>query len=276
MNSKKTSLLDDLLEVASLLPWQVGVILAPVSYLWLHHVATSPNSATAAPGQMGAFVGNQLFITFATFFQYILPLIFLMGAAISARNRKHRFKLIETQTGIESVRAMPWQDFEIFVGEAFRRQGYAVEELGGSTPDGGVDLVLYKGGQKSIVQCKRWKTYSVGVSPVRELYGVMTAESAHACIFVTSGTYTRDAIAFAKGKPIQLIDGSELVKLVGNVQSSMQIAGRNMDAESRVESTGPSCPVCGGEMIRRVAKKGANAGNQFWGCAKFPACRGVK
>lgn len=269
MARKKTSPLEDLIGVVSILPWQVGVTLAPIIYFWLHHVATTPNTATVAPGQMSEFVGNQLFITFATFFQYILPFIFLVGAALSARNRKHRFKLIEMQTGIDSVRAMSWQDFEKLVGEAFRRQGYAVEEHGGSAPDGGVDLVLLKNGQKSIVQCKRWKTYSVGVSPVRELYGVMTAESAHTCIFVTCGNYTSDAIDFAKGKPIQLIDGKELVTLIGNVQSSMQIA-------CRVESTDPSCPVCGGGMIRRVAKKGANAGNQFWGCAKFPKCRGVK
>lgn len=35
------------------------------------------------------------------------------------------------------------------------------------------------------------------------------------------------------------------------------------------------CPKCGAEMIERTAKKGKNAGNKFWGCSKFPACRGV-
>ena len=37
----------------------------------------------------------------------------------------------------------------------------------------------------------------------------------------------------------------------------------------------PRCPKCGGEMILRTAKSGANAGNKFWGCSKYPNCRGM-
>lgn len=37
----------------------------------------------------------------------------------------------------------------------------------------------------------------------------------------------------------------------------------------------PTCPKCGSEMILRTAKRGANAGNQFWGCFNYPACRTV-
>src|SRR5690606_1444613 len=35
------------------------------------------------------------------------------------------------------------------------------------------------------------------------------------------------------------------------------------------------CPKCGSEMVLRTAKSGANAGNQFWGCSKYPGCRGM-
>lgn len=37
-----------------------------------------------------------------------------------------------------------------------------------------------------------------------------------------------------------------------------------------------SCPKCGSEMVRRVAKRGANAGNAFWGCVKYPRCNGTR
>ena len=37
----------------------------------------------------------------------------------------------------------------------------------------------------------------------------------------------------------------------------------------------PSCPKCGSAMQKRAAKKGANAGNEFWGCSCFPKCRGI-
>ena len=33
------------------------------------------------------------------------------------------------------------------------------------------------------------------------------------------------------------------------------------------------CPLCGGKMVKRVAKKGAYAGEEFWGCENFPHCR---
>ena len=49
---------------------------------------------------------------------------------------------------------------------------------------------------------------------------------------------------------------------------------RNIIMEKENKGT-PHCPKCGGSMILREAKKGANAGNIFWGCAKFPGCRGT-
>ncbi|MCG3879255.1 NERD domain-containing protein [Psychrobacter sp. Ps6] len=37
----------------------------------------------------------------------------------------------------------------------------------------------------------------------------------------------------------------------------------------------PICPRCNGEMVERIAKKGARQGQSFYGCAQFPKCRGV-
>lgn len=86
-----------------------------------------------------------------------------------------------------------------------------MEHTGGGGPNGGIDFVLRRNGAKTIVQCKQWRTESVGVKPVRELLGVVVSEGAQAGIFVTSGTYTDDAIAFAKKNPLlTLIDGVSL------------------------------------------------------------------
>jgi hypothetical protein len=38
----------------------------------------------------------------------------------------------------------------------------------------------------------------------------------------------------------------------------------------------PVCEKCGSAMVARVAKRGENAGNEFWGCSRFPACRFVR
>lgn len=271
----KSSFFEDLTELASLLPWKIGIAIAVVSYLGLHYVASMTIVATTDVSQMGANTGKQIYITMALFMQYIIPIAFLVGAGLSAYKRRHRSQLLDKQSGIESIRAMSWQSFELLVGEAFRRQGYTVEERGGNGPDGGVDLVLYKSGKKAVVQCKRWKSYSINVSLVRELFGVMVAEAASECIFVTCGTFTLDAVEFAKSKAIQLIDGEKLVTLTFQVQRGG--SGIRGPSESDVEAidSAPDCPQCGSPMVRRVAKKGAHAGQSFWGCTNYPRCRGT-
>ena len=37
----------------------------------------------------------------------------------------------------------------------------------------------------------------------------------------------------------------------------------------------PKCPQCSGQMALRTAKTGKNAGSQFWGCTKYPDCKGT-
>ena len=80
----------------------------------------------------------------------------------------------------------------------------------GSWPDGGVDLLLTRGSEKFLVQCKQWRAFKVGVSVVRELYGVMAAQGAAAGIVVTSGSFTPDAVEYGSGRNVRLIDGPEL------------------------------------------------------------------
>ena len=38
----------------------------------------------------------------------------------------------------------------------------------------------------------------------------------------------------------------------------------------------PLCPRCSSSMVRRVARRGSNSGNAFWGCSRFPNCKGVR
>ncbi len=38
----------------------------------------------------------------------------------------------------------------------------------------------------------------------------------------------------------------------------------------------PNCPECSSSMVLRTARRGANAGNQFWGCSNYPKCKGTR
>ena len=97
---------------------------------------------------------------------------------------------------------MTWLEFEAIVGEAFRQKGYKVLELGGAGPDGDVDLVLSKGGEKFLVQFKQWNAFKVSVTVVRELHGAMASKGAAGGFVVTSGKFTVDAQEFSSGRKI--------------------------------------------------------------------------
>ena len=83
--------------------------------------------------------------------------------------------------------------------------------------DGGVDAVAFdpdpiRGG-KIVIQAKRY-TNVVDVSAVRDLYGTVMNEGANKGILVTTAHYGADAYNFAKGKPLTLLNGSNLLHLL--------------------------------------------------------------
>jgi restriction system protein len=278
---KKQSPFEDLIEITALFPWWAGVLLALIAYFVCHHYAVADVAQPVMPGQMGNFVASQLGKTLATFGQYLLPLAFLTGAGISAYGRHIRATLLEdVQEGSSSsvLNGMTWQEFEMLVGEAFWRRGYAVSETGGGGADGGVDLVLRKDGEKFLVQCKQWKAFKVGVTTIRELYGVMAAGGAVGGFVVTSGVFTQEAKSFAEGINIDLIDGSELTDMIRKIQRQPQstIATTQPALQRSLAATAdPNCPKCGNAMTKRTAKQGANYGKTFWGCTGYPQCRGI-
>jgi hypothetical protein len=125
---------------------------------------------------------------------------------------------------------MNWRQFEQLTGEAFRRQGYAVEETGLGGADGGIDLILRKDGLTTLVQCKQWQNRQVGVKVVREMYGLLLHHLAAGVKIVALGNYTTDARDFAQGKAIELIHGGELIATVRLLQTAKARATGPMDS----------------------------------------------
>lgn len=272
------SLLDGLIELASLLPSWLSVLLAFVSYLILSAMASKPVAVpSVAPGQIGSMLTVSFMRALVQVGQYAMPLIFLAGAGISFFRARKSEQLIKVATGVNAAQAisgMSWREFELLIAEGFRRRGFAVKDMGGQGPDGGVDMVLSKGAERYLVQCKQWRATKVSVAVVRELYGVMSAEGAAGGFVVTSGSFTEDAENFARGRNIKLVAGAELCQLLA---AGKQVMARVItpSAEDRPQRLTPACPKCGAEMKVREAKKGPAAGSKFLGCSRYPACRGT-
>jgi restriction system protein len=218
-----------------------------------------------------------------------VPAIVSLAAGVAGwKMRQRRVAFLQQHLDIGWLNNLTWQDFERQVAEIYRQQGYWVEEVGGGGADGGVDLRLQRDGTTAIVQCKRWKTYKVGVKPVRELFGVMAAEKAHRAICITSGIYTDEALRFAEGKPVELVDGAQLAEMLRRFQSALKQTvasfanapsiSSNSVPPSIVTPARPKCPRCGSEMVLRRAKKGHHAGQEFWGCSMYSKtkCGGIR
>ena len=107
-------------------------------------------------------------------------------------------------------------EFENICKKLIENMGFSVETTKASG-DGGIDLIAYNHepvlSGKYIIQCKRYSG-SVGEPIIRDLYGVITSERANKGILMTTGYFTKSAIAFAEGKPIELIDGEQLDALL--------------------------------------------------------------
>jgi restriction system protein len=119
-----------------------------------------------------------------------------------------------------NLAAMAWEDFEHLIRELFEKEfssnGGEVKVTQASR-DGGVDAIAFdpdpiRGG-KIVIQAKRY-TNTVGVSAVRDLFGTVMNEGANKGILVTTSDYGSDSYEFAKGKPITLLNGANLLYLL--------------------------------------------------------------
>lgn len=179
----------------------------------------------------------------------------------------------QSEWTIDGLKQLEWKRLEILTTELFKAIGFNAK-MTRVGADGGVDVMLYQMGQDTpvgIAQCKAWTTYSVGVKPVRELYGVMAAEHVKHGVFVTTSVFTEEASDFAKGKNLELVDGQRLLHFINQLEPMRRQELRRI-AFAGDYST-PTCPNCNIKMVLRTASKGRDIGSHFWGCAKYPRCR---
>lgn len=162
-------------------------------------------------------------------------LLVWLAVQVQASRRRN---LLEWTT---DLRRLDSQEFEWLVGEVYRREGWSVEETGRrDRPDGGIDLVLRRGRESLVVQCKRWTAWRVGVEDVRAFAGALSREGrpGRGGVFVTLSSFTAQAIAEGKLLNLTLVD--------------------NVDLYARVEAVRRPvpCPKCGSPMLLDRSPRG--------------------
>lgn len=275
-------------------PWWGGPLLALAAFLFFRLAMPLILGVGVGDGHDPLAMPRQVFTGFSIMVAPWVAMLALFCWGVTEIKKFANRKLLDKQSGLASIGELSWQEFEQLVGEAYRRQEYSVEHTGSNGGDGGIDLRLRHGGKTTLVQCKHWKTWKVGVKEVRELRGVMASEAAQHGILVTYGSFTDDAIDFARKNPITLVAGPELEQMIRSVQQTNPKADRpNGDnrlamrsqemseqpespQELSAQSTVSTCPACGSEMVERTARRGQYSGQPFWGCCHYPECRGKR
>lgn len=107
-------------------------------------------------------------------------------------------------------------EFEDLIEQLLTKMGLRIHGRKAAAA-GGVDMVAHSDelitGGKLIIQCKRYST-AVEAAIVRDLFGVVHSESANKGVLITNSRFSQDAMRFAEGKPLELIDGDKLQDLL--------------------------------------------------------------
>jgi hypothetical protein len=303
---KRTGLAEDIFAATSRSPWWMGLVMAVVTFALFHWVSglelrAVPGRATGgqvAVGEMAKTVGSVL--------QWIIPPIFLIGAAVVYRRERTAYgtaekadPVIGSEQGgeaasegpyrtasvrpripdahpdswsMEVLRKLEWKQLEHLSAAYYRHLGFRVEAFqcgadGGA--DGGVNAKIYRAdGARpvAILQCKAWGSRSVGVKTVRELVRIMAHNAVDAGVLLITGEFTDGATEFAKSHRIALGSGERFLKKLTSLPPDIQ---RDLlDVACSGAWTTPSCPSCGTKMVERGGDS-----KRFWGCATFPRCR---
>jgi hypothetical protein len=167
----------------------------------------------------------------------------------------------------EVLDRLEWRRFEELTQSYFEKTGW-IARRSAVGADGGIDIFLEKGGPETrvaCVQCKQRSNEIIGVKYIREFFGVMVSEGIAEGYFVTTNIFSDDAIRFARGKPLQLISGEDLIRDFTALPTDQHEAAVRHAFRDDFET--PTCPSCDVKMVRREGK------GEFWGCRNFPRCR---
>jgi len=204
------------------------------------------------------------FVFLRLFLEEILP--FLKKQLEDKLRFKFSSKFRENRELLKWLQSLHYTEFEEYVAEVFRRLGYRSEPIG-KIGDHGLDIKIEKDGVTAYVQCKRYgDSHKVGEPEVRNFLGALTHEYVQGTgYFVTTSSFTMEAIQFARGEQIELVNGPRLIEYIRMAEKN----GFSTKVETDVSSK--TCPECGCELVRKEGRYGS-----FLGCGNYPKCKYTK
>jgi restriction system protein len=169
--AKRKSAIEDLIDVAAKLPWWIGVLLALLSFVVLHLVAGMEIVAPKGLQGLGDSMVRQVVKMLAMIGQYLLPIAFLIGAAISVfggwkRGGLHshpassfdEYVLRDKNAGAKVPSAEPWPD-------QYKDRIYPIWKSASAeaTPSAKVDATRWNAELLDVLEWKRFEEVCAGL-----------------------------------------------------------------------------------------------------------------
>ena len=191
------------------IPWWVSVTLSASFYLLLQYVIPYFENQSA--------LVNEVHVSLAPVFAPVVALALLTPVTFSFLKSSRKKKLHDLREEIKSIQELSWKQFSEQVAEAYGNMDYLILE-NDFTTDPSVDLVLRKSANLYLMQSRYWRNRKIGLREVRKLYTLMHNKQASGIFLLTTGIFSREARRYAIGRPINLIDGIQLVELLDSVK----------------------------------------------------------
>lgn len=130
-------------------------------------------------------------------------------AEVEKALREDQLRALES---VEALQRLGGHRFEGLITRLFAQMGYETRKTRGSG-DGGIDIHATRQDRRIIIQCKNYR-HPASPAVVRELYGTLTATHADKGILICTGGFGEGAQAFARDKPLELLNGDAIVRLL--------------------------------------------------------------
>jgi restriction system protein len=170
----------------------------------------------------------------------------------------------------ELVKHLEWRRVEELSAAYFEELGFRTG-LTHDRADGAVDISLYAAGADTactLVHCKAWAAYPIGMKPLHELRAAMTSANVAEGVMVAAGRFTPEARGYAAKENIELIDGAALLEKLAALLPEKALA--LLKFATTGDFLTPTCPRC---SIKMTARKSTREGRMFWGCTNYPRCK---
>ena len=203
---KDLSFIDFLAQI----PWWVSVSLSVSFYLFFQYgIPFFENQDSLV---------NDAHVSLGPVFAPVIALAFLAPTTFSFFKSNKQKKLHELREDISEIQELSWQELNDKVADAYRKAGYMIMDNDPYTANPSIDLVMRKSANLYLLQSRYWRNRKVSLREVKKLSAIMHEKQASGIFLLTTGVFTKNARRYAIGRPINLIDGIQLMELLSSIQ----------------------------------------------------------